>query len=89
MTWLIFGLLIGAGFFWLATRSNIKLRWYEWVLAVLAVILILFAIQNYSASQFELEPRAASIMLWMFGLPGLILGIVAGVLAWIRNRKAA
>ncbi len=89
MTWLILGLLFGAGFFWLATRSSFKLRWYEWVLAVLAVILILFAIQNYSASQAEFEPRAGSIMLWMFGLPGLILGIVAGVLAWMRNRKSA
>ncbi|KAA3657847.1 MAG: dehalogenase [Chloroflexi bacterium] len=89
MTWLILGLLFGAVFFWLATRPNFKLRWYEWILAVLGVILILFAIQNYQASIVELEPRAASILLWMFGLPGLILAVVAGVLAWMRNRKAA
>ena len=89
MTWLILGLLFGAGFFWLATRPNFKLRWYEWILAALGVILILFAIQNYQASMVELEPRAASILLWMFGLPGLILAVVAGVLAWMRNRKAA
>lgn len=89
MTWLILGLLFGAAFFWLATRPNFKLRWYEWILAMLGVILILFAIQNYQASIVELEPRAASILLWMFGLPGLILAVVAGVLAWMRNRKAA
>ncbi len=89
MLWLILGLLLGAGFFWLATSGKVKFRWYEWILVVLGVILILFAIQNYSASQFELEPRAAGIMLWLFGLPGLVLAALAGVLAWMRGRKQA
>ena len=89
MFWLIIGLLLGAGFFWLATGGKVSFRWYEWLLVVLGVILILFAIQNYSASQLELEPRAGGIMLWLFGLPGLILAAVAGVLAWMRARKAA
>lgn len=87
MLWLILGLLLGAGFFWLATSGKVKLRWYEWILVVLGVILILFAIQNYNASQFEMEPRAAGIMLWLFGLPGLILAAIAGVLAFMRSRK--
>ena len=89
MSWLIYGLLLGAGVFWLATNGKVKFRWYEWVLAVLGIILILFAIQNYSASQFEYEPRAAGIMIWLFGLPGLILAVIAGVLAWMRARKPA
>ena len=89
MLWLILGLLIGAVVYWLVTQHKFKFAWYEWVLAVLGVILILFAIQNYSASQFELEPRAANIMLWMFGLPGLILLVIAGGLAWWQSRKAA
>ncbi len=87
MLWLILGLLLGAGIYWLATQATFKLTWYEWVLAVLAVILILFTIQNYSASMTELEPRAAGTMLWLFGLPGVILGVIAGVLVWWRSRK--
>jgi uncharacterized integral membrane protein len=87
--WLILGLLLGAGIYWLASRTSFGLSWYEWVLAVLGVILIMFAIQNYGASQVELEPRAAGIMLWLFALPGLILGVVAGVLAWLRLHKVA
>ena len=87
MWWLIIGLVLGVVIYWLATRH--KFTWYEWVLAVLGVILILFAFQNYFASQLEYEPRAGNIMLWMFGLPGLILLVIAGGLAWWQSRKVA
>lgn len=89
MLWLILGLLIGVGGFWLATRGNLNARWYEWLLAILAVLLALFAIQNYTASLAENEPRAAGLLLAMFGLLALILGIVTGVLVWLRKRPAS
>jgi uncharacterized integral membrane protein len=87
--WIILGVLIGVGFYWLATRTSFNLTWYEWVMAVLSIILILFAIQNYGASQTELEPRAAGFLLLIFGLPGVILGVIPAVLAWRRTRKEA
>lgn len=87
MLWLIIGLVLGAAIFWLIT-SDVKLTWYEWVLGVLGVTLILFAIQNYDASQIENEARAAGYMLVLFGLPGLILAAVAGVLSFMRAKKA-
>jgi uncharacterized membrane protein len=87
MFWLILGLLMGAGIYWMATQKKFKVTWYEWVLAILGAMLLLFAIQNFSASQFELEPRAGSIMLWMFGLPGLVLMALAAVLCWMHSRK--
>ena len=89
MFWLIAGLVLGAAIFWLATASKVKLTWYEWVLGVLGIILILFAIQNYSASQVELESKAAGLLLLIFGLPGLIFAVLAGVLAFLRGKKAA
>ena len=89
MFWLIAGLVLGAAIFWLATGSQVKLTWYEWVIGVLGIILILFAIQNYSASQVELEAKAAGLLLLIFGLPGLILAVVAGVLAFMRGKKEA
>ncbi len=89
MLWLILGLIMGAAVYWLVTNENVKLTWYEWVLGVLGVILILFAIQNYGASVAELESRAAGLMLLIFGLPGLILAAVAGVLAFLRGKKEA
>ena len=87
MFWLIAGLALGAVIFWLATSGKVNLTWYEWVLGVLGIILILFAIQNYSASQVELEAKAGNLFLLIFGLPGLIQAAVAGVLAYMRSRK--
>ena len=85
--WLFFGLVLGAFFFWLATQKKFGFTWYEWVLAILAAILALFAIQNYSTSIVELEPRAAGFLLLIFGLPALIFAIVDVVLVWMRQRK--
>ena len=85
--WLILGAVVALGLYFAATKM--KLTWYEWVLAVLGTILILFAIQNYSASQVELEPRAAGLLLLIFGLPGVILAAVGFVLPFLRAKKAA
>jgi uncharacterized membrane protein len=89
MFWLFAGLVIGVLFFWLATTDKVSLKWYEWVLLVLGVILLLFSIQNYSASIEEIESRAATFLLLMFGLPGLIFALLGGGLAFLRSRKTA
>ncbi len=88
MWWLIIGLLLGAFFFWLA-KSGMKPTWYEWILLVLGVILILFAGQNFFMSGLEFEPRAATYLVLIFGIPGLILAAVGGVLPFLRSRKTA
>jgi len=87
LLWLILGLVLGAGLLWLATRASLRFTWYEWLLAALALVLLLFTVQNYFASLTELEPRAAGFMLLLFGLPGLILVVVDSVLVWLRLRK--
>ncbi len=84
--WLILGVVVGIGFFLAATKM--KLSWYEWLLAVLGTLLVLFAIQNYGASRLALESRAAGLLLVMFGLPGVILAAVGFALPWMRARKA-
>jgi len=87
LLWLILGLVLGAVLLWLATRASLRFTWYEWLLAALALVLLLFTVQNYFASLTELEPRAAGFMLLLFGLPGLILVVVDSVLVWLRLRK--
>lgn len=87
MFWIILGILIGAGFVFLLMRKPVKMAWLDWVLLALAVIFALLAIQNYTASLEELEPKAAAILLVMFGLPAVIFSAIVGVRAW-RSRPA-
>lgn len=89
MLWLILGLIIGVGGFWLVswTRSKgISLRWYEWLLAVLAVLLALLAVQLFAGSMAELESRAAWLLLLIVGVPAVILGVLAALLPSLRQR---
>ena len=91
MWWLILGVLIGVGGWWLASwtrKKNLRVSWYEWVLAVLAVLFALLALQNYFASVAELEPQAGWILLALFGVPALIFAAIAAFLVWRRQKGA-
>jgi len=91
MEWLIFGIIIGLGAWgltaWTSARK-IRLLWYDWVLAALAVVFALLAYQNYTASLAELEPQAATFLLVMFGVPALALAAIAVFLVWRRQQPA-
>ncbi|OGO38468.1 MAG: hypothetical protein A2Z03_01340 [Chloroflexi bacterium RBG_16_56_8] len=91
MSWLILGLIIGVGGWWLVSwtrKQNLKVTWYEWLLTVLAVVFALLAIQNFQASFAELEPGAAWILLALFGIPAVILEAIALFLVWRRQKGA-
>ncbi|MCA9906523.1 MAG: dehalogenase [Anaerolineae bacterium] len=89
MLWLVLGLLIGAGVMYLARNAQIKLAWYDWLIAALAIILLLLGISNYFGSVSELEPGAAGFLLAAFGIPGLILAAVVILRVWRSARSAA
>ena len=90
--WLIIGLVIGAGLLtlvlWLRSR-RIVVKWYEWLIGILGLFLLLFTIQNFVASSAEYEEFAVWIFLWVFGLPAIILLAVACLLPWHRHRKVS
>ena len=89
--WIIIGIIVGALLIWLGIAlSNQKrpLSWYEWLIGIIGVALLLFTIQNYFGSQAELEPKAANMFLLVTGLPALILLLVAWQL-WVRRKKMA
>ena len=87
--WFIIGIVLGAILLglliWLRSK-DIKVTWYEWLIGIVGLLLLLFTIQNFFGSFAELEPTAA----WMFwlvtGLPAIILLGVAWQLAWRRNK---
>ena len=91
MTWLIIGLVVGAGLMalvlWLR-RRKITVTWYEWLVGAIGLLLLLFTIQNFTASFAEHEPIAAWRFLLVFGLPSAILLAIACLLPWWRHRRA-
>jgi len=92
MLWLVLGLLIGVGGWWLvswARARKLGVKWYEWLLGVLAVGFALLAIQNYAAFLREMEPYSANVMLALLGVPALLLAGLAVFLVWWRSRKTS
>jgi hypothetical protein len=90
--WFIFGLIVGAGILalvlWLRNR-NIGMKWYEWIIGVVGLGLLLLMVQNIIGSVREMETLAAWQFLWIIGLPALILLSLAWWLPWRRNRKTS
>ena len=90
--WFIVALILGAvvaALVLLLGSRGIKVSWYAWLIGIVGLFLLLFTIQNYSASMNEFEPEAATTYLLVVGLPSVILIAVAGLLAWRRNRTTA
>jgi len=89
--WLIIGLILGASFLGLMMglrTRKISLTWYEWLIGILGLGLLLFTIQNYFGSLAEIEPKAAYMFLLVTGLPSLILLAIAWQLVIRRIKKA-
>jgi len=91
MIWYIVTLLIGAGLValaWWSRSKHIKIRWYEWLIGFVGVLLLLGAIQNYLASVSEVQQTAANWLLLAFGLPAIILLALSWQLV-VRHKKTA
>lgn len=89
--WFIIGLVLGALLLGLAMymrSKNISLTWYEWLIGVAGLLLLLFTLQNFFGSLMELETTAAWMFLLIIGIPALVLMAVAWQLA-ARRIKAS
>lgn len=89
MLWLLTGLILGGvviGLILWMRSKNITVAWYEWLIGGIAVLLLLFAIQNFNSAFFELEPTAGWMMLVFFGLPAIVLLAVTWQLVARRHR---
>ena len=89
--WLLLGVALGSGLLllvlWLRTRG-INLKWYEYVLGFIGLVLALFMLQNYQASVAEFEPYAPTIFLLVFGIPAFVLLLLTAFLVWYRTSRA-
>lgn len=87
--WLIIGLIVGAAILGLIIRirgRGISVKWYEWLIGFIGLLLLLFSIQNVVGSFIELETTAAYMFLLVTGLPSLILLVVAWQLVARRTK---
>ena len=70
------GLILGFGLLalvlWLRSR-RIVVKWYEWLIGVLGLGLLLFTVHDFFASLAEHEEFAAWTFFWVFGVPAIIL----------------
>jgi len=88
--WFIIGIICAAIFFCafiFFKQKNIKPAWWEWVLAAIAVLFLIFAISWMAEGYAENEPKAAITFLWTFGLAAIIFGTAAGVSYFLRNQS--
>ena len=80
MWWFLFGLVLGACILalvrWTGARK-IRMTWYEWIMGIASLILILLVVQNFAGSVGEEEPKAAWMGVLFLGIPAVILGVLA------------
>ncbi|BAQ34038.1 dehalogenase [Dehalococcoides sp. THU3] len=74
--WIIIGFVLGILSYWLVNwtkNKGLALNWYEWVIGIIGLFLLVFTLQNFLGSFTELEPKAAYLFLLVTGLPAVIL----------------
>lgn len=92
MGWLIIGLVLGAAGLWLgswAHAKNISIKWYVWIFIVLAVLVFALMVMDFQTLTTEMEPTMAEGVLWLYGIPGSVLALIAVSLIWWQNKKPA
>lgn len=88
MFWI--GLLAGAvltlAVVWLYGKQ-LSIKWYEWLIGILAVSSLFATVQHYAGSMGENEPTSA----WMGALIFGVLTVILGLITWqliARHQKA-
>ena len=84
----ILGLIFGAIIIFCLTYASLKkisVRWWEWILGILGIALLYFAILNFDGGLYEQTTQAAWMFLLVFAIPAIILLAVPAYLVFKRN----
>ena len=91
MVILLAGLIIGACLVglvvWLRNRQ-IATKWYDWLIGIIGLALLLFTIQNMEGSLVEGYATAALMFFVVTGILSLVLMAVPVFSVWRRSRAA-
>ena len=87
--WFAIAFILGAGLValvvWLRS-SSVQVKWFEWLIGIIGLLLLIFTIQNFAGSFAEFNRTAAWLFLPITGLPALILLAVSWQLIARRQR---
>lgn len=87
---LIIGIVLGVAGLWLASwarAKNINIPWYAWLLLVLAVMALALMVMDLNAMAKQMEPTANGFIAGFYGIPALLLAVIAVALIWWQNTK--
>ena len=89
LIWSLISFALGIGITLLVQfirKNNVAVRWYEWVIGVIGLSLLLFTLQNFFTAFGEFTAKAGWIFLATTGVASLILLAVAFQLPNMRYR---
>ncbi|MDV2988976.1 MAG: dehalogenase [Dehalogenimonas sp.] len=89
MEWIIFAFIFGAALVWFIVwlrNKQLSLKWYEWLVGGLGILLLIGSVQHYLGSLREDYATPGAIGALIFGLPALILLALAWQLV-VRRTK--
>ena len=90
MWWTLFTIILVAALTLLVIyvfNKKMVVKWWEWVLFGIGILLFVFALQNFFGAMMEGESKPAFMFLWTLGIPALILLIVPIVLVRLRRAE--
>ena len=88
--WFLIGFVLAILIFTLMLlirRHSLIVRWYEWLITSTGIVMLLFTIQNVKGAlgtNWETTPWK---FLLVFGIPAVILLVIAVLLPWLRYRR--
>ena len=83
----LFGFIAGGGIVYLwgfFKRKTTRLAWYEWILSILAFLMLILMVQTFIASLEEGQLQAAWMSLFFLGIPIVLLAV--GTIRSVRSR---
>ena len=79
--WFAAGLIVGAALvvlFLQLKRINVTVKWYEWLIGVAGMLVMVYSLQNvFAASASESGTGAPGVFFLLFALPGIFLILVS------------
>lgn len=88
----ILGMVIGAALLGLVLwiqRKGITLKWYEWLLAGLGFVMLVWTVYDFFGSMAEHNETAGRVLLLILGIPAVVLLGLSAFLPWWRINRAS